>query len=977
MVVVERAPGFVSRVGTLLALVAISGSAACGKGASPEPGAATVSSALVGLTSCSVGVACPLTMQFPSGIHADELAIFGRTGVRVGSGSQVTGRNGRFGALVSDTGEVRVEAGSHVGSIWTKGKAFVGGGTIVEGAFFASAQSEVQAGAVVPPRAIAVGTPASVRWTARFPPVFAENINLEPDRARTLQPGRYGDLRIASRSVVSLSTGTYYFDSWQLEPQAKVRIDNRAGTAIIYVRGRFVHRGKLESLGQPSDVLIGNFSTERIDVGDELDATLVAPSGQLVLARPPTGAHDGLFFAASVELQGGVRVNGKRPSNTGPAAGGMGPTFTGATGVAPPGPVPSPTGLGYDEWVARANTFINQVIASNYIGPTIQLPAHPEAARANQPADFAVPAGANVTVTPAPAIPTRPPGFPIPQASQEFRQEMAAAETVILANNPPLAQPDSEVTGTYGTPVDTKAELLPETCVFTQQPGAPQPTVDNNGGPIVSLDDFTIRPIIPDLVLGNKPNYLVFELGKTEYEVDEALLPQFDGYWFFQARMNAGWNGVGMEAFVDAGIQAGVVILGHHNELLSVFVNGDAATLHQVDEDDETRHHGELQTRNIKPVFASSLQTKLLGQTIEGFSWSSVPDDDKKSRFKIDLLNRSVPILPTPLTMPVGPFVIRVNGAAEVKIPLALNVEPNGPEIHLAPMFRVYLTLFAGLGTGVNLGVEGEVDLIRADMPFKGKAKWVDHLTPETCYSSADFKMTWQMKWSTLNGAIFVKFSFTNPLPFGPKEIEILRQEIFHWEGLTFETPEEDITPTLTIPIIRRNQNECQFGAGACAENATPNRIVSGFTNQTQVFDATPPYGQPDCPQQYVYEVPVQGTGASQLWLSTFWEPSEIDTQAECIDEKIFVQVYRQAADGTWSVWDGYRVLGFFDNGQCITKFEGGGKQSATVPTNPFNGFPWSWVDLTGGIQRVRVAVGGGTQCEARSLSLAVATSPL
>jgi hypothetical protein len=962
----------------LLALVVMSGPLTCAKGTSPERGAETVRSALVGATSCNVGVACPLNMPFPSGIHADELAIFGRSGVRVGSGSQVVGRNGRFGSLVSDTGEVRVEAGSHVGSIWTKGKAFVGGGTIVESGFFASAQSEVQAGAVVPPRAIAVGTPASVRWTALFPPVIAENINLEPDRERALQPGRYGDVRVASRSVLLLSTGTYYFDSYQLEPQARLRIDNRAGTAIIYVRGRLVHRGKIESLGQPSDVLIGSFSTERIDVGDEMDATLVAPSGQLVLARPPTGAHDGLFFAASVELQGGVRVNATRPSNTGPAAGGMGPTFTGATGVALPGPVPSPTGLSYEQWVQRANTFINQVIASNYSGPTIELPAHPEAARANQPADFAVPAGANVTVTPAPTIPPRPPGFPIPEASQEFRQEMAAAEAMITAKHPPLAQPESEVTGNYGTPVDTKVELLPETCVFTQQPGAPQPTVDNNGDPIVSLDDFAIQPLIPDVVLGNKPSYLVLKQGESDYDVDEALLPQFDGYWFFLARLTGGWNGVGMEAFAEAGIQAGCVILGHHNEFLRVFVSGDAATLHQVDQDDDKRHHGELRTRNIKPVFATSLETKLLGQKIEELSWESVPDDNTKSRFKKDLVNRTIPIFgSTPPTMPVGPFVIQVNGAAEVKIPLALNVETNGPEITFAPMFRVYLTLFAGFNTGIRAGVEGEVDLIRADMPFKGKAKWVDHLTPETCYSSADFKMTWQMSWSTLNGFIFVTFSIPNPLPFGPSEIRILRQEIFHWHGLKFESPEVDLTPTLTIPIIRRNQSECQFGAGACAESATPDRIVTGFTGQTQVFNATPPYGQADCPQQYVYEVPVQGTGASQIWLSTFWEPSEIDTQAECSDEKIFVQVYRQAADGTWSVWDGYRVLGFFENGQCVTKFEGGGKQSATVPTNPFNGFPWSWVDVTGGIQRVRVAVGGGTQCEARTLSLAVATSPL
>lgn len=170
----------------------------------------------------------------------------------------------------------------------------------------------------------------------------------------------------------------------------------------------------------------------------------------------------------------------------------------------------------------------------------------------------------------------------------------------------------------------------------------------------------------------------------------------------------------------------------------------------------------------------------------------------------------------------------------------------------------------------------------------------------------------------------------------------------------------------------------CQPDACPCAQKATPDKIVTeDFVTQNLLFAVAVPYGQADCPDRYVYEVPIAGSGAADLWLSTLWSDLDIDTEQECNDETIFVEVFRRGGDEVWQRWDSYRVLGVWQNAHCRTRFQGGGRQSAAVGSNPNVGFPWSWVDLTGGIQTVRAAVGGGTPGQLRPLNLAVADSSL
>lgn len=170
---------------------------------------------------------------------------------------------------------------------------------------------------------------------------------------------------------------------------------------------------------------------------------------------------------------------------------------------------------------------------------------------------------------------------------------------------------------------------------------------------------------------------------------------------------------------------------------------------------------------------------------------------------------------------------------------------------------------------------------------------------------------------------------------------------------------------------------QCTSALNACPATAQPDRSVTGFQAQNQIFEVAVPYGEASCADRYVYEVPIEGTGAREIWLFTLWSDLDIDTEQECRDETIAVDVTRQDADGIWHGWDSYRIVGVWQEAHCLTRFECGGKQSAAEASNPYTGFPWSWVDVGGGTRSVRAAIGGGTPNVQRPLVLGVADSPL
>src|SRR5690606_10162002 len=88
---------------------------------------------------------------------------------------------------------------------------------------------------------------------------------------------------------------------------------------------------------------------------------------------------------------------------------------------------------------------------------------------------------------------------------------------------------------------------------------------------------------------------------------------------------------------------------------------------------------------------------------------------------------------------------------------------------------------------------------------------------PETCYSSADVGITYQTKWSTLNGNLKVSVSAWVPI-IG--QVDIVDEEIVSWNGLEFDTGEVNLLPTWSLPLQTLPASQCTLGSRRCATHA-------------------------------------------------------------------------------------------------------------------------------------------------------------
>ena len=150
---------------------------------------------------------------------------------------------------------------------------------------------------------------AVTSWTVTPPATQQSFIFLDVDQPPAAQPpmpiapGAYAGIDVHSRSRVKLSAGTYFFDSFNTEPDAQVFLDTSAGSIFIYTKTMFrYHGGFVQSAGPEGKLLVGHIGTSNVDLQVGFVGTVVAPNAQIDVRRPTTGQHKGAFFGARVEV---------------------------------------------------------------------------------------------------------------------------------------------------------------------------------------------------------------------------------------------------------------------------------------------------------------------------------------------------------------------------------------------------------------------------------------------------------------------------------------------------------------------------------------------------------------------------------------------------------------------------------------------------------------------------------------------------
>ncbi|MES1183828.1 MAG: DNRLRE domain-containing protein [Myxococcales bacterium] len=143
-------------------------------------------------------------------------------------------------------------------------------------------------------------------WTVNFP-ASSQNVVVPQAGSTPISPGSFENVTVNNQGTLRLSTGTYYLNSFDLEPQAKIAVDTVAGPVLIYVRTGFTWRGAVNFTGPSDRLLVGYAGTDSIALETPFTGTFVAPDATVRLAVGAT-SHTGAFFAKNLQLDPDVRV---------------------------------------------------------------------------------------------------------------------------------------------------------------------------------------------------------------------------------------------------------------------------------------------------------------------------------------------------------------------------------------------------------------------------------------------------------------------------------------------------------------------------------------------------------------------------------------------------------------------------------------------------------------------------------------------
>jgi hypothetical protein len=242
----------------------------------------------------------PLPPQVPVqsiGAGANDTLLIGdRAIVRTPAGAFATIAN--LGAAQTNLGtDTRVGNVWSVGAVTLRDRARVAGFVRSQRAVTIAATASVNPGPVVANTAF---TPLdSISWTVTFPSPTG-NVTLQTRERRTLAPGSYGALTVQPTATLTLTAGTYYFQSVDFEAQAAVALDDRNGPIHLYVANSLIYRASVsDSANKPERILIGFVGTAPVSIEAPFVGTLVAPAARVTVG---SFSHRGAFFAKGLEL---------------------------------------------------------------------------------------------------------------------------------------------------------------------------------------------------------------------------------------------------------------------------------------------------------------------------------------------------------------------------------------------------------------------------------------------------------------------------------------------------------------------------------------------------------------------------------------------------------------------------------------------------------------------------------------------------
>jgi len=255
------------------------------------------------------------------------------------TGGPTNGTNDLSIANLTATGNITLGARAHTGVLRSGGSVNVGTGSTT--------------GTVLQNQTL----PATS--AIRFPvtiPAATQSVTAAPNEVATLAPGSYGALIVNGGARLTLTSGTFYFRSFDLEPTAQLIIPS--GGVTIFVTGAVIYRGSISDGGNATRLRFFTFGTAQVRADAPFRGLLVAPNGPVSVAA---GTSAGFFYGTTLGNDPGTTFTPitEALSRIAPALAGTGVTFTATQGSSFNGLVANFTDGNQSDTASRFTATIN------------------------------------------------------------------------------------------------------------------------------------------------------------------------------------------------------------------------------------------------------------------------------------------------------------------------------------------------------------------------------------------------------------------------------------------------------------------------------------------------------------------------------------------------------------------------------------------------------------------------------------------